>query len=84
MTQERPQKGRPKAKSDVMQAALQAEAFAASQGEEPLLLQQADDADPVARADGEVDAEYDEHEWDDVVQQTFPASDPPPPSSRSE
>lgn len=79
MTANRPDpKGR-RDKSDVMQAALQAEAFQSLPDAEPSVLQYADDADAPEEVKASRDAVYDEHEWDDVVQQTFPASDAPPP-----
>lgn len=67
----------PRGKSDVMQAALQAEAYMNSPDEAHLLLL-ADDADPPTSVTQGAGAADDEHDWDEVVQQTFPASDSPP------
>lgn len=80
-----PELERQKAKSDVMQTALQVEAYERSPDELNVLMM-ADDADTpdVAEADaGAAAAEEkakleDEHDYDDVVEQTFPASDAPP------
>lgn len=79
MTAKRPDpKGR-RTKSDVMQAALQVDAYGADPDAEPALLDYADDADSPRSEAADAGPVYDEHDWDDVVQQTFPASDAPPP-----
>ncbi len=83
MGDNRPDPKRLSSKSDVMQAALQQDAFAVSP-EDPAVLQYADDADGNAKQARRAPAVYDEHEWDDVVQQTFPASDAPPPPGRTD
>lgn len=93
MTVKRPDPKHRRAKTDVMQAALQVEAFTSAPEKDPALLDYAEDAASSSAAPegaegtgvtpaGAEDAEgahYDEHDWDDVVQQTFPASDAPPP-----
>lgn len=71
----------PTSKADVMQAALQVDAYTKSSEQGAHLLQLADNADPsmsVTQGSGRADVE-DTHDYDDVVQQSFPASDPPPP-----
>lgn len=65
--------------SDVMQAALQVDGYVRSRGTDAHLLQMADDADPPASVTKDGEPEDDAHDYDDVVQQSFPASDPPPP-----
>lgn len=76
-----PELERQKAKSDVMQTALQVEAYERSP-DEPNVLMMADDADTpdVAAGVGSRGKTKlkDEHDYDDVVEQTFPASDAPP------
>lgn len=74
----RPAPDGPRGKSDVMQAALHAEAYMSSP-DEAHLLRLADDADPPTSVTQGIGGTDDEHDYDDVVQQSFPASDPPPP-----
>lgn len=84
MTNKGPHRRRKPSRDDELQAALQVDAFVASDEQDTQVLQYADDAMVSDEGDAKQDKSRDEHEWDDVVQQTFPASDAPPPPGPKE